>query len=264
MKLSETIQYINKALNYPALTYVDIDIFFDMAIAELNTTLHTSIPTIKFLVEDFKHKVLKAEENKIILSSNPENNDFEIPVYDTEQTPSDTLPYYCNSSTKKFYILNKYSNSYTEHTLIKGVWVEDATHVHIYQSVYYGGTTAIWMETAIDPTYECDISDIMPDDWVLLWLIPYVCYKYTARDGGTAQTFAEELTQGYQQLQETYDIPSKVILATYADKPIYKELVEKSLPNLNIFVPTKGIFENMKHSRNTNAIYGSMYDRGGF
>ena len=45
MKLTDALSNINLALNYPALTYDDIKLYFDMAIAELNTTLHTSIPS---------------------------------------------------------------------------------------------------------------------------------------------------------------------------------------------------------------------------
>ena len=261
MKLSEVIKYINTALNYPALTYIDIDVFFDMAISELNTTLHTSLPLVKDMIKAFRQNLSTYEANKIILTEDPENNNFIIPT-DPENPLENNVEYYYSTSTRKFYILNKYAHNYSEHTIIKGVFITSDA-LHLYQSINYGATAA-WVEVPTDPNYEANIDDYLPDDWVLLWLVPYVCYKYTVRDGGTAQTFAEELTQGYQQLQETYDIPSKVILATYADKPAYRDLVKANLPYLDISVPTKAIYETMKHSRNTNAIYGSIYDRGGF
>jgi len=261
MKLSEVMKYINTALNYPALTYIDIDLFFDMAISELNTTLHTSLPLVKDMVKAFRQTVSKYEANKVILTSNPADNDFIIPTDPIDPLENDIDCYY-STATRKFYIIDRYAHEYSEHTTIKGIFITSDA-LHLYQSMNYGGTAA-WTEIPTDPNYEANIDDYLPDDWVLLWLVPYVCYKYTVRDGGTAQTFAEELSQGFQQLQETYDIPSKVVLATYADKPAYRELVEANLPYLDIVVPTKAIYDTMKHSRNTNAIYGSMYDRGGF
>lgn len=261
MKLSEVIKYINTALNYPALTYTDVDLFFDMAISELNTTLHTSIPLVSEMAKDFLHNMSKYEPNKIVLSTNPEDNNYIVPTNPTDPLEN-SIPYYYSTETKKFYILNTYTNTYTEHTVIKGVYITSEA-LRLYQAVTYGNTAA-WAEIPTDANYEANMEDYLPNDWVILWLIPYVCYKYTVRDGGTAQTFAEELSEGFQQLQESYDVPSKVLLATYADKPAYTSLVEKSLPNLNIQVPTRAIYESMKHPRNINAIYGSFYDRGGF
>jgi hypothetical protein len=261
MRLSEVMKYINTALNYPALTYVDIDLFFDMAIAELNTTLHTSIPLVKDMIKAFRQNASNREADKVILTKNPADDDFVIPT-DPENPLEDGIECYYSAGTKRFHVLNRYAGDYSEHASVKGVFV-DSDALHMYRSISYGGT-AVWAEVPTDQNYEADMGDYLPDDWVLLWLVPYVCYKYTVRDGGTAQTFAEELTQGFQQLQETYDIPSKVTLAAYAGKAAYRDLVKANLPYLNVIVPTKAIYESMKHSRNTNAVYGSMYDRGGF
>lgn len=259
MRLSECVQYINTALNYPALTYIDIALFFDMAIAELNTTLHINMPTVKNMIQEFRQKLSRPELNKIILTSDPSLTDFQISV--TESPESEVQCYY-NPNTKKFYIYNPYTHDYSEHNVIKALYIT-SEKMYLYQSISYGNTAA-WAEIPSDPTYECDLEDYLPNDWVLLWLIPYVCYKYTVRDGGTAQTFAEELTQGHQQLQETYDVPDKVLLYKYADKAAYTAIVENNLPNLNIFVKTRAIFEDMKHPRGVNAIYNGFYDRGGF
>lgn len=261
MKLSELMKYINTSLNYPSLTYIDIDLFFDMAISELNTTLHTSIPLVKDMVKEFRQNMTKYEANKIILTANPEDTDFIIPT-DPVNPLENNIQYYYSTEDKKYHVLDKYFNKYDTHTIIKGVYVTK-TGIRLYQSFNYGYSAA-WAEIPTNSQYEANLEDYLPDDWVILWLIPYVCFKYTARDGGTAQTFAEELTQGFQQLQETYNVPDKVLLATYADKPAYTSLVEQNLPNLNILVPTKAIYENMKHSRNVNAIYDNFYDRGGF
>lgn len=262
MKLSECIQYINSALNYPALTYVDINVFFDMAISELNTTLHTSIPTVKDMVQMYKEKTLRYESNKLILTDDPKDTDYVIPTEDPDNPFATDPDCYYSYETKKFYILNKYTHEYSEHDSIKGVYIDDG-QLRLFQSMNYGASAA-WAEIPTDPEYDADLGDYLPDDWILLWLIPYVCFKYTVRDGGTAQTFAEELSQGYQQLQETYNVPDKVMLSKYADKPAYTKEVEKWLPYLDVIIPTKAIYEDMKHSRNTNAIFGGFYDRGGF
>ena len=261
MKLSEIIKHINAALNYPALTYVDINVFFDMAISELNTTLHTSIPLVTTMENRFRQSLSKYDENKVILKTDPSLDNYIIPS-DPENPAENRVPFYYNSETKTFFVLNQLNKTYKEFPTLKGLFVT-TSGMHLYESMNYGSDAA-WYEIPTDPNFEAEVGDYLPDDWVLLWLIPYVCFKYTVRDGGTAQTFAEELTQGFQQLQETYDVPSKVILATYADRPAYTELVEKHLPIINILVPTQAIYEDMKHSRNTNAIYGNMYDRGGF
>jgi hypothetical protein len=261
MKLSEVIKYINTALNYPAVTYLDINIFFDMAISELNTTLHTSIPLVKDMVETFRHEATKSESNKVLLANDPADTNYVIPTDPVNPLENEVLCYY-STETRKFYILNKFTNEYLEFNIIKAVF-NTSEGIHLYQSINYGSGAA-WAEIPTDPSYEADLDKFLPDDWIMLWLIPYICFKYTVRDGGTAQTFAEELTQGFQQLQETYDIPSKVLLATCADKPAYTELVEEHLPNLNIWVPTRAIYESMKHPRNMNAIFGGFYDRGGF
>lgn len=228
MTLSETLSNINLALNYPALTYEDIKLYFDMAIAELNTTLHTSLPTVSTMITEFRQYSSKPCEK--VLNTDPETNNYG--VSDSSDITTGTVGIYIRDGIPEKYICVQY------------------------------GTSKYWVKyETID---SCDISEYLPDDWVLLWLIPYVCFKYTVRDGGTAQTFAEELQQGFQQLQETYDVPAKVTLATYADKLAYHNLVEKKLPNLDIMVGTRAIYENMKHDRSLNAIYSNMFDRGGF
>lgn len=250
---------INSALNYPAINYLDVKGFFDMAIAELNTTLHTSIPSVSKMIDEFRQKVSKVEDNKVILTSDPELTNMVIP---TDPTLDGTVKFYYGSGNRKFYILNPLTGDYRECNTLKAVY-STGDDLYMYQSMNYDNE-AIWVRVPSDATYEADLDDYLPDDWVMLWLIPYVCYKYTVRDGGTASTFAEELTQGFQQLQETYNVPDKICLAIYADKPAYTSVVEAHLPNINIKVPTRAIYEEMKHARNINAVYDDFYDRGGF
>jgi hypothetical protein len=270
MKLDKVLNNINLALNYPSLTYADISLYFDMAIAELNTTLHTSIPTVSDMIDAFEQKLSKEKESRVRIYPSPEDVDYIIQSYSSTQeaelhtsTASPKIPYYFNWETRKFYVMNSLNNTYTERNTLEGVYIKNVSEFTFYDAVVMGDEV-FWAHTSEDPILECDFAEYLPDEWVLLWLIPYVCFKYTVRDGGTAATFAEELTQGFQQLQETYSVPSTVLLATYADKEAYKDLVIENLPNLNKWVPTKAIFQNMKHSRISNAIYSNMYDRGGF
>ena len=256
MKLSEIINYINTALDYPALTYKDVDLFLDAAIAELNTTLHTSIPLVKDMVKEFKQLWLDYAPNKIRLTVDPANSDFNIPTISGGA-------YFYSIPDKQFWVKNFSTGEYVGpfHKL-QAIYI-DAEKLHIYNTMVFGDSAA-WVEVPTDPTFEADLEEYLPDEWIILWLIPYVCYKYSVRDGGTAQSYAEELTQGFQQLQESYDVPSTVLLTKYADRPAYKSLVEKHLPNLNILVPTRAIYGEMKHSREVQAIFGGFYDRGGF
>lgn len=256
MKLQQSLNYINQALNYPALNYEDISLFFDAAIAELNTTLHTNIPTISKMIDEFKQYMSKNITKVLITGVDPSVN-YEIPS-STVQTSN----YYYNPSDKKFYVLNVATGAYTAHDNLYGTYLRNGVP-ETYEAIVYG-QQASWQITDVLNVQDCELSYYLPEEWVLLWLIPYVCFKYTVRDGGTASTFAEELTQGFQQLQETYDVPEKVVLATVADKKAYMDLVKENLPNLNVVVKTRAIYENMKHNRALNAVYGSMYDRGGF
>ena len=267
MKLNNVLQYINLALNYPSLTYQDISLYFDMAISELNTTLHTSIPSVSEMIKAFERKMSKDSKSSIRIASDPETSDYTITAYATvdNMNAASIKPKFCYVfETGKFYVQNLVNrNAYEPRDTLVGVYFKDATTPVFYEANIMADEV-FWVKTLENPILDCDLSSYLPEDWVLLWLIPYVCFKYTVRDGGTATVFADELSQGFQQLQESYDVPSRVVLATYADKEAYTELVEKYIPNLNITVRTRAIYDTMKHSRALNADYGSMYDRGGF
>lgn len=249
MKLSESLNYINQALNYPSLTYNDISLFFDTAIAELNTTLHTDIPRVSKMIENFKQNLSKSPT--VLLTTDPQ-------VYPeiVSSTVGITGVYY-NPDERLFH----YGDTLSSKDL-DGLYFRDGIKERYKATVV--GTNAAWQWTDYDNVLECEFSDYLPDEWMLLWLIPYICFKYTVRDGGTASSFAEDLTQGFQQLQETYDVPETVNLTTYADKIAYADLVAENLPNIDITVRTRAIYNDMKHNRALNAFYGSMYDRGGF
>ena len=260
MRLTDTIQKINMALNYPALVYEDISVYFDMAIAELNTTLHINMPTVSDMVKDFRQLMSKTLSNQVVLTVDPQQNDFAIDIDPIAPAGGNPKCYY-DSNAKVFNIWDNFKKEYVEYSTIIGIYIREGNPEKYISAIY--GTDVYWV--AMNETEDdCDLSDYLTDDWVLLWLIPYVCFKYSVRDGGSAQTFAEELTQGFQQLQESYDVPDKVVLATYADRPAYTKLAEKYIDNLGMEVRTRAIYQGMKHARDINAIYGNMYDRGGF
>ena len=260
MKLTDVISHINTALNYPAITYNDVDVYFDMAIAELNTTLHIDMQPISAMIEAFRRRMSKTKANQVVLDMDPRQSDFGIPVDPASPYLGNPKCYY-SSEGKCYYAWNNFTKAYDSYECLFGVYINEGVPEYYVSTIY--GTDVYWVKYEDSPD-DLELSEYLPDDWVLLWLIPYVCFKYTVRDGGTAQTFAEEMQQGFQQLQDTYDVPSKVVLATYADKPAYTELVEKHLPNLNVEVRTRAIYDGMKHGRSLNAIYGNMFDRGGF
>lgn len=255
--LSETISRINMMLNYPAITYEDVDAFFDMAIAELNTTLHTEIKSVTNMIKEFRHYASKQIANRVLLTSEPDESTT-VPEYDSE--PSG-VNYYYNTSRKQYGVLIGNEYQYTD--TLHGVY-NDYGVPQFYKAIRYGVGATIWIIDNTDNPMELNLLEYLSEDWIVMYLIPYVCFKYTCRDGGTASTFAEEFTQGFQQLQDAYDIPEFVTLATYSDRLAYRSDVEEKLPVLNIKVPTKAIYKEMKHKRQVNAVFGNMYDRGGW
>jgi len=264
MTLSEFMNHVNAALNFPAIDTNDVLVYCDMAMAELNTTLHTSIPSLskqldKYTTEEWD-KIIYILLTELEDPATTEGSNIFV------KTPENTLP----SSVKIYYDLDKQTfmvwsnlnNTYTPAKDILGVFYRDG--VKEFWKPFHYGNAAMWEKSERVDQSNYDLNRHLPDDWILLWLIPYVCFKYTVRDGGTAQTFAEELTQGFQQLQDTYNVPDKVVLATVADKEAYQDLVKEKLPYLNVFTKTVAIYDSMKHERNVLPCFGSMFDRGGF
>lgn len=263
MKLPQVLNYINQALNYPSITYDDVSLFFDSAIVEINSSLHIKMPLVSVMINEFLQYMSNNNPNKVLLTAYPEDTDT-FPIFSTIEDALVTSPKYAYfSSLNKFGILNAGSKTYTLYPNLYGIFRNSGVPVH-FKAVKFSQTDIVWViDEDADPT-NFEFNHYLPDSWVLLWMIPYVCYKYTVRDGGTAANFAEELTQGFQQLQNAYDIPSTVVLSTVAGRPAYSELTKLNLDNLNIKVPTRAIYENMQHERSLNATYGNMYDRGGF
>lgn len=248
---------INMALNYPALRYDDIALFFDQAVAEINTTLHTGLRSFHDWMETAKSKVDGIMRNAYVFESRP-TSDMRITVC-SESAASD-LEYYYDSDKKQYG--RKVNGTFEYSDNLYGVF-NDVSDMTLYEAYKFSDDTIVWVTSK--GVCDWDVTEVLPEDWILLFLIPYVCFKYTVRDGGVANTFAEELEQGFQQLQESYDVPEYVNLGTVAGLSAYTEDVKDHLPNItNVVVPTRAIYESMRHSRAVNGTYGGIFDRNGF
>lgn len=208
--LSECMLAINMALNYPSITFDDVSVYFDKAIAELNTTLNISLDPFTKAVKH-SQSALSTLENLVLLDG--------IPLPDTRIPTNDAYNYYFDAERAKYVVAGK------EFDDLYGVCVISGSPVYYKAFAAVGGAT--WI--AYGDMADFDIHTMMPYDWVHLWLIPYVCFQYTVRDGGSADNFAQELTQGFQQLQNSYDVPHEVRLRDVAHLAAYSDYVKSPL-----------------------------------
>lgn len=263
MQLSQVLNYINQALNYPSITYDDVSLFFDSAITELNSSLHIRIPLVSTMLNEFPQYMSKEIPNRVLLSKYPEDTDT-IPTYESVSEAlmrKSKFAYF--TKLNKYGILNYRATDYDLYPQLYAVYANSGNPIY-FKTLKFSQEDAFWIVDESSELSNFDFNVYLPDDWIILWLIPYICFKYTVRDGGTAASFAEDLTQGFQQLQNAYNIPSTVNLVTMAGLPAYYALTLEHIDNLNITVPTRAIYENMKHPRSLNAQFGNIYDRGGF
>lgn len=252
-------EYVNQALNYPAVRFDDIRLFLDQAISEINTELHTSIVDLDAM-EDANRKEVEKLENIVPLTSIEVNTN--IPSSDTEPV----LPkpsFYYNNTTGLYYILkgSEYSDGYP---YLIGVCVKDGVPTYYKSGAIIGCATKVWYRDDVTSPVLVDLENYFTVDWIKLFLIPYVCYKYSIRDGDTGRLFNEEFAQGFSQLRKSYNVPFQVVLASVAHLFAYREDVTHHLPKLNIWCPTRAITENMKNAAVVNAQRMDFYDRSGF
>jgi hypothetical protein len=260
--LANCINAINQILNYPSVDYSDISHFFDQAIAELNTSLHIGLRPMS---EIYKSSTFKIESLGDFVMFN------EAPTPDI--TKDETADVYLKVDESGSYIYYKYDDSYKRTKKLFGIYARYVTddknkptgqiQREIYQTIILG-EKAYWTPYEYMPDVEVNLIDYMPYNWITLFLIPYVCFKFAVRNGDSGALYADELTQGFQQLQTSYDIPCFSNLKDNADKVAYTKDVEEHLPNININIPTRAIYENMLTDRKFYATYGSMYDNGGW
>lgn len=255
LTLTDTVNYINQALNYPAVTLTDIKLFINQGISELNSTLHICIPDIDTMIAEHR-KSYQLNDSVLVLLEKPTSDNLIKPF--TEDATSDVV---YDVENKKFITRGSYPNG--THDTLHGVYMDYASGRHlVYKATMINSTTGMWLEVHDSPL-NFNLTDYIAKDWIMLFLIPYVCYKYSVRDGDTGVLFSEEFTQGFQQLQSSYHIPSTVFLKDMVGIPAYLYDVEKHLPNLEICINTRAILETYKTPRYLNAIYSNFYNHNG-
>jgi len=253
--------YVNQALNYPAISFDDIRLFLDQAISEINTELHTSIANITKMEEDAKHEVENLP-NLVIL----ESSDLGVPIVSSSEEPTSDFPkFYYNTTTKLYYIYNTETSAYSVgYSYLVGVYLNNGNPTYYKTGNILASDVKYWYLDKYTCPTDVDLENYFTTDWITLFLVPYVCYKYSIRDGDTGRLFNEEFAQGFSQLRKSYNVPFQVILSTVAHLFAYRDDVTHHLPKLNRWVPTRAITANMKNPSVVNIISNSFYDRGGF
>ena len=251
-------EYVNVALNYPAISFDDIRLFLDQAISEINTELHTSIPSVDTMEHDAK-AVLSDMNNLLELSSSEVGTS--IPVLSSPPSGLGHRFYY--DSTKNQYGVVK-DGVYVYFDILYGVRLNDGVPTFYTAGQVLANNVRAWYKDDLSNPSNIDLENYFTDDWIKLFLVPYVAFKYSVRDGDTGRLFSEEFAQGFQQLRHSYNVPFQVILAMVAGKFAYKDDVAKNLPNLNKWVLTKAITMEMKNPQGVNATFRDFYDIGGF
>ena len=224
--LKDCMSRINQALNYPSLSYTDVYHFFDQAIEELNSTLRITIPTVSEMNEENTFRIADAVTEFVKLSGTPSGF--------LETLPEHPYAIYIYDGEAKYYKLSGSEGAY-----------------------YWGAVQAEDFESY-------DLTEYLPFSWWTLFVIPYVCFKYTVRDGDSGAHFMDEFSQGFQQLQTSYNVPNRVALSSVAHKHAYKKLVQERLPNLNAVVFTRAIYEDMHIDNGIMPVYGGFYETGGW
>lgn len=265
--INECIQRINQILNYPAVSYVDISHFFDHAISELNSILRIGLPSVSELLADNTYDIT-LQNNTVLLEQRPTYSSA-IPSFMTIPTdpPSEEAPavfgYYAPNGTTvgaKYFVWN--GVAWVSHNVIYGVNFNNGTKTAYIATPI--ANAAYWVETSAVRTQEFDLCEIMPLDWWILFVIPYVCFKFAVRNGDDGALYATEFTEGLQQLQTCYDVPNFVDLNSVAGDPAYTKIVQNNLNNLGIDVPTRAIKETMRVGNAIRPIYENVYDTGGW
>lgn len=258
--LSDCIERINQALDYPAIGYTDISHYFDQAISELNTTLRIGLKPISQLLTENEFS-LNTMPNVVALDKYPTSAEADlIPRANFEPENS---TYYYNTSTKKYGL--KIDSVWKYYDRLYAIYSDSTTYsTHVFISAYYSDDSVMWVPYAYDALTSLDLTNYLPVDVIILFIIPYVCYKFTIRDGGNGALFREEFAQGFQQIQTSYDIPNTVHLATVAHLKAYTSDVNEHIDNLNVLVPLRAIYDSMKIGNAVMPEYGGFYESGGW
>ena len=260
-KFFDCITRINQILNYPSFSYSDVSHFFDQAISELNTSFRIRIPLVSQMIDENRIDVYNIP-NIIILTSPPGN----ISSVPNATGFVDIYSVYYNTSDGKLYRYSNATQTWDGFDEIYGIYANPATGIStIYRTMFLAGVgSASWY--VVDPTSleDFNLNIYLPTDWIILFLIPYVCFKAAVRDGAEGSLYNEEFVQGMQQLQTSYDIPNFVRLKDVAHLPAYTQIVKDNLDKLDVVMPTRAIYDFMKIGNAIMPAYGGMYDTGGW
>ena len=258
--LTQFMNEINAALNYPALSYPDISLFLDQAVAELNTTLHTGLRSISECIRLFAKKHVP-DAGIVSLGASVPTATFPTSADGSLSGAQEYAHVFSSSAShpREFAYRDGKEIKYSKRLL--GIVTYNGQPSY-FSAVAYSDSACSWV--SCENPHVLDLNEYFDDEWVLLWLIPYVCFKYTVRDGGVASTFAEEMQQGFQQLQDTYDVPESYVLSERAGEFAYDEDLDEHSDDLTTRVKVRALKGYMKHGRSLNAEYGSVYDAGGF
>ena len=261
--LSDCIIRINQTLNYPSVAYTDISHFFDQAISELNTSFRIGLPLVSAMVAENSFNISEIP-NVVLLKELPVQSAVEIPAVSDSSEFTDVSKVYYKTTDGLFYKYSSTDEVWKSYDEIYGVYI-DVSGRTVFQTVpVYASNIAVWAVIDEKRLNDFDLTIYLPEDWIILFLIPYVCFKTAVRDGGDGGLYSDEFTQGFQQLQTSYDVPNFVELSTVAHLPAYTSIVKNNIAALNMKIPTRAVFSSMKTGNAIMPNYGGFNSRGGW
>lgn len=265
LTIDEVVQRINQVLNYPSVSYEDVYHFFDHAIAELNTVLKTDIPSVSDLIA--AHRIdTTLQLNTVLLPERPVGNTDDIPTVTELDIENCTYDYFyhvpAGNIVKGTFYVRQTDGTYVNYDSLYGIYVSEFSK-ETYVTVPVG-SAAYWSVTDSKITLEFDLCDYMPSDWWTLFVIPYVCFKFSVRDGDDGALYSTEFTQGLQQLQTSYDVPNTVTLSKVAHLPAYADEVKNNLNNLAKRTVTKAITYDMRVGNAIAPLFDTSMTTGGW
>lgn len=266
LTLNEVIQRVNLVLNYPSVSYEDVYHFFDHAIAELNTILKIAIPSVSEMRD--AHTIDITLQSNTVMLDPPPAYGATIPAVSEAPTsaPAEGAPNYVyftsdeNMIDRKFYVWN--GSMWKSYETLYGIAVEGASTFAYIAFPYADG--AYWKESEAKRTLDFDLCMYMPMDWWILFVIPYVCFKFAVRNGDDGALYSSEFVQGLQQLQTSYDVPNTVVLSEVAGNPVYNNEVSQHLNALHTRTVTKAITDRMRVGNAISAIFDTSNSVGGW
>ena len=251
--ISDCLSRINQALNYPAIFYEDVSHFFDQAIAELNTSLRIALPTVTEMRLENTFKLSEAPNTVVV------DSEYVTNALPTAENDSGVYYRVGDSLIENCFYIRK-NGVWTPVDSVNAITKNGKGYTAIAVDSY-----AVWREIPIESVKEFSLTNYLTTDWIILFLIPYVCFKFAVRNGDNGALFSDEFTQGFQQLQTSYNVPNEIALNTVAHLPAYREIVKENITALNKKVFTRAITPEMRVTNAIKVVYGdNLFDKGGW